>query len=116
LANLNDVYTNGSMENRLYNNLNLSFKYVKAESIISSLRNIAVSTGAACSSATLKKNHVLKAIGVSDELSKCSIRFGLGRFNTEEEIDYTIESVVDLVNKIRSISPMKEISNVTANS
>ena len=110
VSNLNDVYINGSIENRLVNNLNLSFKFVKAESFLSNLREIAVSTGAACSSATLKPSHVLKAIGLSDELSRCSVRFGLGRFNTEEEIDYSIRRITDTVNNLRSISPVAELN------
>ncbi len=109
VSNLNDVYLNGSIENRLVNNLNLSFKFVRAESFISNLRDIAVSSGAACSSATLKPSHVLKAIGLSDELSRCSVRFGLGRFNTEEEIDYSVRRITETVNNLRSFSPLAEL-------
>ena len=116
VSNLNDVYLNGSMKNRLVNNLNLSFKYVRSESFISGLRDIAVSTGAACSSETLKPSHVLKALGLPDELAQCSIRFGLGRFNTGEEIDYSVKKITEEVNNIRSISPFAELnSNETNN-
>ncbi len=111
VSNLDDVYINGTMQNRLANNLNLSFKFVRAESFISDLREIAVSTGAACSSASLKPSHVLKALGLSDELARCSIRFGLGRFNTEEEISYSINRITDVVSDIRSISPFVELNS-----
>jgi cysteine desulfurase len=103
--NLDDVKVNGSMTRRLPNNLNLCFKYVKAENIIMNMRDIAVSTGAACTSASLKPNHVLKAIGLSDEETKSSVRFGLGRFTTEEEVDYVISRVVETIKKLRSYSP-----------
>lgn len=100
-----DVKVNGSMKERLPNNLNLCFRYVRAENIIMELRDIAVSTGAACTSASLKPNHVLKAIGLSNEEIKGSVRFGLGRFNTEEEVEYVINRVVETINKLRSCSP-----------
>ena len=109
---LDDIYLNGSLENRLPNNLNLSFEDVKAETLIMNMRNIAVSTGAACSSETLKASHVLKAIGLSDELSHSSIRFGIGRFNTEEEIDYTIENLVKTVNQLRIESPKRKLKSL----
>jgi cysteine desulfurase len=105
ISQLDDVYLNGSLENRLPNNLNLSFKYVKAENLMNGMKEIAVATGSACTSASLKPSHVLKAIGVSDELARCSIRIGLGRFNTVEEIDYTIQKIVSLVRELRSESP-----------
>jgi len=104
-SQLEDVYLNGSLEDRLPNNLNLSFKYVKAENLMSSAREIAVATGSACTSASLKPSHVLKAIGLPDDLARSSIRFGLGRFNTEEEIDYTIEKIVRIVKQKRAESP-----------
>ncbi|MDR3669043.1 MAG: cysteine desulfurase family protein [Ignavibacteriaceae bacterium] len=102
---LEDVKINGSMKRRLPNNLSLCFRYVKAENIIMEMRDIAISTGAACTSASLKPNHVLKAIGLTDEEVKSSIRIGLGRFNTEEEIEYAINRIVETIHKLRSYSP-----------
>jgi cysteine desulfurase len=112
-SELNDVYLNGSMEYRLPNNLNLSFRYVKAENLIMDLKEIAVSTGAACSSETLKPSHVLKSIGLPDDLAHSSIRFGLGRFNTNEEISFTINKIVETVKKLRNISPELELKEET---
>jgi cysteine desulfurase len=109
ISYLDDVLLNGSFENRLSNNLNICFKYVRSEAFLTSLRDIAVSTGSACSSAVPKPSRILKAIGLSDELAYSSIRFGLGRFNTEEEIEYTTTRVVETVNNIRSISPAGKI-------
>jgi cysteine desulfurase len=109
IAYLDDVLLNGSFEDRLPNNLNLCFKYVRSESFLTSLRDIAVSTGSACSSAVPKPSRILKAIGLSDELAYSSIRFGLGRFNTDEDIEYTISRVVETVNNLRSISPAKRL-------
>ena len=103
--NFEDVRVNGSMDKRLPNNLNLCFKYVKAENIIMEMRDIAVSTGAACTSASLKPNHVLKAIGLTGDEIKSSVRFGLGRFNTGEEVEYVINRVVETLHKLRSCSP-----------
>jgi len=111
ISRLDEVYLNGSLENRLTNNLNISIKYVKAENLINEVKEIAVSTGAACTSATLKPSHVLKAIGLNDDLAHSSIRFGLGRFNTEEEIDYTIEKFSEAVNKLRRISPRLKLKH-----
>ena len=109
--NIEDIHLNGSLENRLPNNLNISFEDVKAETLIMNMRDIAVSTGAACASATLKPSHVLKSIGLSDELSQSSIRFGVGRFNTDEEIDFTIDKVVKTVNQLRLESPKRKIKS-----
>ncbi len=105
INDLDKVYLNGSLENRIPGNLNLSFRYVKSETLMMNMRDIAVSSGAACTSENIKLNHVLMAIGLSDSLSRSSIRFGLGRFNTEEEIDYTINKVVKTVNTLRKTSP-----------
>ncbi len=102
---LDHIHLNGKMENRLAGNLNMSFEGVTAESLIMEMRELAVSTGAACTSASLKSSHVLKAIGVPDNLAKSSIRFGIGRFNTEEEIDYASKKIIETVTKLRSLSP-----------
>jgi cysteine desulfurase len=110
LSYLDDVLLNGSLENRLPNNLNLCFKYVRSENFLTELRDVALSAGSACSSAVPKPSRILKAIGLSDELAYSSIRFGIGRFNTEEEIEYTISKVVDVVNKLRNISPARILS------
>ena len=106
---LDDVFVNGSMAERIPNNLNLSFKNVRSENFISNFREVAISTGAACSSESLKPSHVLKAIGLSDELARSSIRFSIGRFNTEEEINYVIEKSTETVNNLRIISPNIEL-------
>lgn len=102
---LSGVYLNGHPDKRLPGNLNLSFEYADADSLMMSMKDIAVSSGSACSSEEVKPSHVLKAIGVKDELIRCSIRFGIGRFNTEEEIDYTIDKVCEKVSGLRDISP-----------
>ena len=98
---------NGSLENRLPHNLNVSFAYVEGESLLTSVNEeIAVSSGSACASATPEPSYVMKAIGVPQELIHTAIRFGLGRFNTEEEIDYTVKRFVDTVKNLRAISPI----------
>ncbi len=107
VSNLENVHLNGSLNHRLSNNLNLSFEGVRAENLMLEMREIAVSSGAACSSETLKPSHVLQAIGLSEELAKSSIRFGLGRFNTEEEIDFVIQKIIATVKKLRSNSPIQ---------
>ena len=109
LAQLDEVYINGTMEHRLPNNLNISFAYVEGESLLMGINEIAVSSGSACTSATLEPSYVLKALGAGDDLAHSSIRFGLGRFNTEEEVDYVAEKVIDVVKKLRELSPLYEM-------
>ncbi|HDR1020999.1 TPA: IscS subfamily cysteine desulfurase [Pasteurella multocida] len=106
LKDIEETYVNGSMEHRLDSNLNISFNYVEGESLMMSLRDIAVSSGSACTSASLEPSYVLRALGLNDELAHSSIRFTLGRYTTEEEIDYTIELVKNAVNKLRELSPL----------
>ncbi|MGD1094667.1 MAG: IscS subfamily cysteine desulfurase [Bryobacteraceae bacterium] len=109
LASLDECYINGTMESRLPNNLNISFAYVEGESLLMGINDIAVSSGSACTSATLEPSYVLKALGAGDDLAHSSIRFGLGRFNSEEEVDYVAEKVIDVVNKLRELSPLYEM-------
>ena len=107
---LDEVYINGSMEHRLPHNLNISFAYVEGESLLMGINDIAVSSGSACTSATLEPSYVLKALGAGDDLAHSSIRFGLGRFNTEEEVDYVADKVTDVVKKLRELSPLYEMA------
>jgi len=109
LASLDEVYINGTMEHRLPNNLNISFAFVEGESLLMGINDIAVSSGSACTSATLEPSYVLKALGAGDDIAHSSIRFGLGRFNTEEEVDYVAAKVIDVVNKLRELSPLYEM-------
>ena len=103
---LEDAYINGDATKRLPGNLNMSFAYVEGESLMMGLKEVAVSTGSACTSASLEPSYVLKALGLEDALAHASIRFGIGRFNTEAEIDYTAKRVVEEVNRLREISPV----------
>jgi cysteine desulfurase len=109
-AKLDEVYINGSLEQRLPNNLNMSFAYVEGESLLMGINDVAVSSGSACTSATLEPSYVLKALGVGEDLAHTSIRFGLGRFTTEEEIDYVIDKMVQVVTKLRELSPLYEMA------
>jgi cysteine desulfurase len=109
-AGLDEVYINGSMEHRLPHSLNMSFAYVEGESLLMGINDIAVSSGSACTSATLEPSYVLKALGVGDDVAHSSIRFGIGRFNTEEEIDYTADKLIDVVKKLRELSPLYEMA------
>lgn len=108
-AQIPEVFINGHPTNRLPGNLNISFAYVEGESLLMGLSDVAVSSGSACTSASLEPSYVLKALGVGEELAHSSLRFGLGRFNTEEEVDFTIEKVVQAVNKLRDLSPLWEM-------
>jgi cysteine desulfurase len=110
MSKLDDVFLNGHPLQRLPGNLNLSFAFVEGESLLMGLKDIAVSSGSACTSATLEPSYVLKALGVGDELAHTSIRFGLGRFNTEAEVDYVAERVVHEVNRLRDMSPLYEMA------
>jgi cysteine desulfurase len=107
---LDETYINGSWEHRLPGNLNISFAYVEGESLLMGINDIAVSSGSACTSATLEPSYVLKALGAGDDLAHSSIRFGLGRFNTEEEVDYVAAKVIDVVKKLRELSPLYEMA------
>ncbi|HBY64471.1 MAG TPA: IscS subfamily cysteine desulfurase [Solibacterales bacterium] len=109
LSALDEVYINGTMESRLPHNLNISFAYVEGESLLMGINDIAVSSGSACTSATLEPSYVLKALGAGDDLAHSSIRFGLGRFTTDEEIEYTSQRVIDVVKKLRELSPLYEM-------
>jgi cysteine desulfurase len=102
-AGLGEVYVNGSMEHRLPGNLNMSFAGVDGEELMTALDDIAVSSGAACTSAHIEPSYVLKALGLSDELAQSSIRFGIGRFNTEVEIDYAAGKIVHTVQQLREL-------------
>jgi len=108
-SKLEDVYLNGHPELRLPGNLNLSFAFVEGEGLMMGIKDIAVSSGSACTSASLEPSYVLKALGLGDELAHSSIRFGLGRFTTEEEIDFVIQDVVRAVNHLRDMSPLYEM-------
>jgi len=109
-AKLDEVFVNGSLEHRLPNNLNMSFAYVEGESLLMGINDVAVSSGSACTSATLEPSYVLKALGVGEDLAHTSIRFGLGRFTTEEEVDYVTDKMVQVVTKLRELSPLYEMA------
>ena len=110
MSRLDEVYINGSMEHRLPGNLNISFAYVEGESLLMGINDIAVSSGSACTSATLEPSYVLKALGTGDDLAHSSIRFGIGRFNTEAEVDYVADRVIETVERLRELSPLYEMA------
>ena len=110
MSKLDETYINGSMEHRLPHNINISFAYVEGESLLMGINDIAVSSGSACTSATLEPSYVLKALGVGEDLAHTSIRFGLGRFNTAEEVDYVASRVVETVERLRELSPLYEMA------
>jgi cysteine desulfurase len=109
LAGLDEIHVNGSLDHRLPNNLNLSFAYVDSESLLLGVNDVALSSGSACTSATLEPSYVLKALGAPDDIAHSSIRFGLGRFTTEEEIDYAGRRIIEVVTKLRELSPLWEL-------
>src|SRR3981189_3216097 len=110
MSRLDEVYINGSTAHRLPGNLNISFAYVEGESLLMGINDIAVSSGSACTSATLEPSYVLKALGTGDDLAHSSIRFGLGRFNTESEVDYVADRVIETVERLRELSPLYEMA------
>lgn len=110
MSQLDMVTVNGSLEHRLPGNLNVSFSYVEGEALMMAIKDVAVSSGSACTSASLEPSYVLRACGVDEDLAHSSIRFGVGRFNTEEEVDYVVRLVVDKVRKLRDMSPLYEMA------
>ena len=108
-AKLEETFVNGSMEHRLPGNLNISFAFVEGEAMMMAIKDVAVSSGSACTSASLEPSYVLRALGVGDELAHSSIRFGLGRFTTEEEVDYVVDLVIKKVEHLRDMSPLYEM-------
>jgi cysteine desulfurase len=108
-AELDAVIVNGSLAARLPGNLNVSFAYVEGEALMMAIKDVAVSSGSACTSASLEPSYVLHAMGIGDDLAHSSIRFGLGRFNTEEEVDFVADLVIRKVNKLREMSPLYEM-------
>jgi cysteine desulfurase len=109
LCKMEEVYVNGDENQRVAHNLNVSFNYVEGESLVMAIKDIAVSSGSACTSASLEPSYVLRAIGRNDELAHSSIRFSISRFTTEEEVDYTIKLLQDKVTKLRDLSPLWEM-------
>jgi cysteine desulfurase len=109
IKDIEEVYINGDMEHRIPGNLNISFNFVEGESLMMALKDLAVSSGSACTSASLEPSYVLRAIGRNDELAHSSIRFTIGRFTTEEEIDYTIDLIHKHIEKLRELSPLWEM-------
>ncbi len=109
LQDIEEVYINGDLEQRVAGNLNISFNYVEGESLIMALKDLAVSSGSACTSASLEPSYVLRALGRNDELAHSSLRFTIGRFTTQEEIDYTIDLVKRKIGKLRDLSPLWEM-------
>ncbi|MFM7322441.1 MAG: aminotransferase class V-fold PLP-dependent enzyme, partial [Armatimonadota bacterium] len=106
---IDETYVNGHPERRLPGNMNISFGYVEGESLLMGLKDVALSSGSACTSASLEPSYVLKALGVGDELAHSSLRFGIGRFTTAEEIDWVVAKVIDEVTRLREMSPLWEL-------
>ncbi|HUN52647.1 MAG TPA: IscS subfamily cysteine desulfurase [Candidatus Sulfotelmatobacter sp.] len=110
MAKLPEVYLNGDRERRIPGNLNLSFSYVEGESMMMGIKDLAVSSGSACTSASLEPSYVLRALGVREDMAHTSIRIGIGRFTTEAEIDYAVQTIVERVGKLRELSPLWEMA------
>ena len=106
LSDMEQVFVNGNLEHRVPHNLNISFNYVEGESLIMGIKGLAVSSGSACTSASLEPSYVLRALGRSDELAHSSLRMTIGRFSTEEEIDYAVATIRENVAKLRDLSPL----------
>jgi cysteine desulfurase len=109
ISDIEEVYLNGDIEQRVPHNLNVSFNYVEGESLIMAVKELAVSSGSACTSASLEPSYVLRALGRNDELAHSSIRFTLGRFTTEKDIDFAIDLLQRRVDKLRDMSPLWEM-------
>jgi cysteine desulfurase len=109
LKDIEEVHLNGDMEQRVPHNLNVSFNFVEGESLIMAIKDLAVSSGSACTSASLEPSYVLRALGRSDELAHSSIRFSIGRFTTEQEVDYAIKLLHEKIGKLRELSPLWEM-------
>jgi cysteine desulfurase len=109
LSDMEEVYLNGDMEQRVPHNLNISFNFVEGESLIMAISDVAVSSGSACTSASLEPSYVLRALGRSDELAHSSIRFTVGRFTTVEEVDYVVKLLKHKIGKLRDLSPLWEM-------
>ena len=106
---LDYLHVNGNMDHHLPGNLNMSFVHVEGESLLMGINDIAVSSGSACTSATLEPSYVLKALGLGDDVAHSSIRFGLGRFNTRAEVDYVSDKIINIVHHLREMSPLYEM-------
>jgi cysteine desulfurase len=109
LSEIEEVYVNGDMEKRVPHNLNISFNFVEGESLIMAVKDVAVSSGSACTSASLEPSYVLRALGRNDELAHSSIRFTVGRFTTEQDVDYVINLLKSKISKLRDLSPLWEM-------
>ena len=109
-SRVSDTFVNGSLQHRLPGNLNISFAYVEGESLLMGINDVAVSSGSACTSASLEPSYVLKALGAGDDLAHSSIRFGLGRWSTEEEVDYVADKLITVVSRLREMSPLYELA------
>jgi cysteine desulfurase len=110
MGRLSEVYLNGDLEHRIPGNLNISFAYVEGEGLMMGIKDLAVSSGSACTSASLEPSYVLRALGVGEELAHTSLRLGLGRFSSEEEVDYAVDKIVGEVERLRQMSPLWEMA------